>query len=125
MPRPGCAVWTTTKIFSADAVVLLLEKLSAQLPLRLYWPELITRSAAAMAAAQAVPPPMLIVAQELYAVALTPVSRLKTAAFRYRPARMAFAAPLVTRPYCDAGHEFGSSGSAASSSDSMKEKISG
>src|SRR3954462_15853858 len=79
-----------------------------------YGPELMTRSAATAASAQRAVPLVKLVAVTV------PVN---TCAFRYRLARIASAAPLVTRPRNEAGQEAGSTAAAALSSDSTKRKI--
>src|SRR5215204_4062503 len=78
-----------------------------------YWPELITRSAAAIASAHRAGPFCRP------AAVTVPVN---TCALRYRLARIAFAAPEVTRPASPAGRDAGRTVRVALSSDSTNRK---
>ncbi len=104
-------------MFSGDEALSAV-KFERQSSARSYTPEFRIRSAAATAASQAVPPPIDTAEQELYDVALG-ASLVNTPAFRYMLARMASAAPLVIRPWSDAGQLLGSAALADSSSCSM------
>src|SRR6185503_20457140 len=77
------------------------------------------RSAAAMAAWQAFPAPIVTVVHELYDVGLTPVALSNTPAFKYMLARIASTAPFVMRPLLAAGHVTRRRGRAAVSSAAM------
>src|SRR5258708_7269132 len=97
-------------------------KFEFQFVARLYSPELMMLSAKLDAAWQASSPPLTVTPEHvLYALALTPVFLSHTPAFRYMLARMASAAPLVTRPrFAPAPtHVAGRSTRAARSSPSM------